>query len=262
MEKDNNIPNQIKIGANTRVGGVISYILSLFNQNTFKDVTISAIGGAIGTLVNVVEVVKAEVPNLHQNNKISTVSYQTLDPSDKVVQERLYPKMETVLSILEPKEKGDGYQKPLEDNERKAFSEYIAKRRDERKNDESRVEGSGRGRGFGRGRGRGFGRGFSRGDRGGFSRGDRGGFSRGDRGGFSRGDRAGFSRGDRGGFSRGDRGGFSRGDRGGFSRGDRGGFSRGDRGGFSRGDRGGFSRGRGDRGTRGGRGFSRGGDYQ
>jgi len=236
--KDNKEVNHIKIGGQTRVRNVITYALLLFNEKNFKDVTISAIGGAIGSLVNAVEVLKVEL-NLYQNNKISTVSYQTMDSNENIIQERLYPKMEVVLSKDEPKNQGDGYQGKMKEDDRKTLKAFLDKARENRENNREETRG-------GRGGDRGF-----RGGRG--TRGSRG--TRGTRGGRGRGDR-GFrgGRGTRGG----DRDGFSRGGDRGF-RGGRG-NSRG-RGGESRG-RGGEFRGRGESRGRGGefrgRGFSRG----
>ncbi len=226
MEKDKNNKevNHIKIGAQTRVRNVISYALLLLKERNYNDITLSAIGGAIGSLVNAVEVIKADL-KLYQSNKISTVSYQTMDSNENIIQERLYPKMEVVLSKEEPKVKTEGYQPVLGDDERKKIKDFMDNRKEIREKNRSegrRPRGRGyggrgdfgreggqvqrdfggrgapRGRGFG---GRGFGRGAPRGR--GFG-GDRG-FSRGGRGGFSgnrdfRGDRDfGGERGFRGG---------------------------------------------------------------
>lgn len=255
--KDTKDANHIKIGAQTRVRNVITYATTLFKERNFTEVTLSAIGGAIGSLVNAVEVLKTEFP-VYQNNKISTVSYQTMDSNEKVIQERLYPKMETTLTLAEPKTKGEGYQGKMDDDTRNTLKKFMDKRREERT---QRFEGenSRGGRGFG-------GRGYSRGGRGfggrGFSRGGRGfggrGFSRGGRGFGGRG--RGFSSRGRGFENRGfgDRGFEDRGfgDRGFSSRGR--GFS--GRGFSSRGGNRGYE-GRGRGGNRGfsGRGNSRGG---
>lgn len=200
--------NHIKIGAKTRVRSVISYALLLLKERNFNDVTLSAIGGAIGSLVNAVEVIKADV-TLYQNNKISTVSYQTMDSNDKIIQERLYPKMEVILSKEEPKNKNEGYQGKLNDDEKKKIKDFMDKRRETREND--RKEGgnnNNRERGY---QGRGVVRGSygNRGNRGGFR--DGRGAPRGGRGFSSRGGPVrgrGFTRGGpRGGFRGGPRGG-------------------------------------------------------
>ena len=238
MDKDKNTKeaNHIKIGAQTRVRNVITYALLLLNEKGFNEITITAIGGAIGSLINAVEVIKTDV-KLFQCNKMSTVSYQTMDHKDQLLQERLYPKMEVVLSKSEPKEKTEGYQAPLSDDVRKSLKAFSDKRKEIREK-EFQERGGSRGRGFGDSRGgRGFGRGFgNRGGRG-FSRGGRGGYVDRERSYDDR--RGGRGFGDRGGRGFGDRGGRGFGDRG--SRGGRG-FS--DRGGRGFSDRGGNSKNR------------------
>jgi len=160
--------NQVKIGAGTRVRNVIRYSTMLFKERNFREIHFSAIGGSIGSLVNVLEVLRTVHPNLYQNNRISTVSYQTVDSNGKIIQERLYPKLESTLSYDEPTEKGEGYQGVLTDEERNKLLELLNNRRERpdrrehrdnyRTRDVRDRESSrrGRGRGFG-GRGRGFG---------------------------------------------------------------------------------------------------------
>ena len=179
MEKEKNTKdvNHIKIGAQTSVRNVIGYALLLLKERNFAEITLSAIGGAIGSLVNSVEVIKADVP-LFQNNKISTVSYQTMDSNDNIIQERLYPKMEIILSKEEPKNKNEGYQGRSSEEDRKAVKEFMDKRKEEREQNRNERGGQ-RGRGDhsrgGRGQSRG-GRGQSRGGRGGNRGGQREGF--------------------------------------------------------------------------------------
>lgn len=225
--------NDIRIGMNSRVRNVIRYCNFVLNEKKLGELRFSAVGGAIGKLVDAVEVLKIVNPGLYQVNKIATVSYQTVDTQGKLVNQRLYPKLEVVLSLAPSKDKSEGSQDKLDEAERTKLFELLNARQTRPEGYEGHeghegAEGEERPRGRGRGRGRG---GFSRGGRG-FPRG-RGGF-RGQRG-APRGGR-GFSRGaPRGGY-RGERGA----PRGGF-RGERGA----PRGGF-RGERG-APRGRGQR---------------
>ena len=243
--------NQIRIGINSRVGSIIRYVNLLIKDNKFKFYDFSAIGGAIGKLVSAVELIKLVNPGLFQVNKISTVSIDTKDPKSDQVQ-RLYPKLEVILSLDEPKEKGEGYQAALPETQRLKLFELLNK---------STVSRGGRGgdRGFAGdrgGRGRGFGgrgRGYVPRGRGGYGEEEGQGF-RGSRGfGGERGRGRGFG-GERGrgrGFG-GERGrgrGFG-GERGGYVPRGRGGFGGDEEGQGFRGGRGGF---RGER--RGGRGF-------
>ena len=196
---NNKEPNDIRIGMNTRVRNVVRYCNSLLKEKTYKSLHFSAVGGAIGKLVSAVEVLKTVNAGLFQLNKLATVSYQSVDGKE-VKNQRLYPKMEVTLSLEDFKDKNDGYQKKLEEDERLKLYNIF---------NEQPVRRSGPRRGF-------------RGRRGGF-RGRRGGFRgrRGFRGRFrARG--AGFRRGNRGFRARGNRG-TSRGPtRGGFRGGNRG----------------------------------------
>ena len=149
-------------------------------EKNLKELKFSAVGGSIGKLIEVVEVLKVLIPNLYQQNRITSVAYQTVDSNKTLLNQRLYPKLEVILSTEAFKEKNEGTQDKLDEKDRKTFEEHINKKREEREKN----------RGTGRGRGRGF-----RGRRGGF-RGRRGGF-RGRRGGF-RGSRGAPRRGGRG----------------------------------------------------------------
>ena len=160
--------NDIRIGMKTRPRYVIKYSQSIMKEKNLKELKFSAVGGSIGKLIEVVEVLKVLIPNLYQQNRITSVAYQTVDSNKTLLNQRLYPKLEVILSTEAFKEKNEGTQDKLDEKDRKTFEEHINKRREEREKN----------RGTGRGRGRG---GF-RGRRGGF-RGRRGGF-RGRRGGF------------------------------------------------------------------------------
>lgn len=111
--------NDIRIGMDSRVKNVIRYCNGLLKEKTFTFLRFSAVGGAIGKLVDAVEILKVVNPGLYQSNKLATVSYQSVDDDDHktVTNQRLYPKMEVVLS-LDPKEKNEGYQDKLKEDER------------------------------------------------------------------------------------------------------------------------------------------------
>ena len=158
--------NDIRIGMKTRPRYVIKYSQSIMKEKNLKELKFSAVGGSIGKLIEVVEVLKVLIPNLYQQNRITSVAYQTVDSNKTLLNQRLYPKLEVILSTEAFKEKNEGTQDKLDEKDRKTFEEHINKRREEREKN----------------RGRGRGRGGFRGRRGGF-RGRRGGF-RGRRGGF------------------------------------------------------------------------------
>ena len=174
-------PNDIRIGMNSRPRNVIKYSTSVMEEKKLNELKFSAVGGSIGRLLEIVEVLKVLKPGLYQQNRITSVAYQTVDSNSKILNEKLYPKLEVVLSKEEPKNKTEGYQGKLDEKERKDIEKIMNERREQREKN----------RGRGRGRGR---RGF-RGRRGG--RGMRGAPPRG-RGRGPRGSNAGRGRGQRG----------------------------------------------------------------
>ena len=164
-QKDNKKePNDIRIGMNSRARNVIKYSTSVMDEKKLKELKFSAVGGSIGRLLDIVEVLKVLKPGLYQQNRITSVAYQTVDSNNTLLNQRLYPKLEFILSTEEPKNKTEGYQGQLEEDTRKQIENAMKERRE--KFEKNRGRGTGRGRGRGpRGRGR---RGGFRGRRGGF----------------------------------------------------------------------------------------------
>ena len=169
-------PNDIRIGMNSRPRNVIKYSTSVMDELKLSELKFSAVGGSIGILLDIVEVLKILKPGLYQQNKITSVAYQTVDSNQKLLTQKLYPKLEVILSKEEPKTKTEGFQGQLDEKDRKAIETIMNKRREEREKNRSGPRGRGRGRGGPRGRGRrgGF-RGRGRGARGRPRRGGRGG---------------------------------------------------------------------------------------
>ena len=174
--------NDIRVGMKSRPRYVIKYAQSIMKEKNLKELKFSAVGGSIGRLLEIVEVLKILVPNLYQQNRITSVAYQTVDSNNQLLNQRLYPKLEVVLSTEEFKNKNEGTQDKMSEKDRKALEDHMNKRKEERDKNRGTRRGGFRGR-----------RGGFRGRRGGF-RGRRGGF-RGNRGAPRRG---GF-RGNRGG---------------------------------------------------------------
>ena len=162
MEAQKKPANDIRVGFNSRISGIVNYCQRLLKENNMRELNFSAVGGSIGTLVSAVEVLKTLEPGLFQVNRLATISYQSVEEGKKneVQNQRLYPKLEVKLTLDKPSKTGEGYQEPLKEEERKKLLDIQSKRRQGR---------SGRRGGF---RGR---RGGPRGRRPGF-RGRRGGF--------------------------------------------------------------------------------------
>ena len=170
--------NDIRISMNSRVRNVIRYSTSIMKEKNLRELKFSAVGGSIGRLLDTVEVLKVLIPNLYQQNKITSVAYQTLDSNNTVLNQRLYPKMEVILSYDEFKTKNEGTQDKLKEEERSKIEKIMNERRQQREKEGRGRRGNFRGRRGFRGRRRGFrGRGFRGGNRG--FRNNRGGNRRG-----------------------------------------------------------------------------------
>ena len=168
-------PNDIRIGMNSRPRNVIKYATSVMDEKKLTELKFSAVGGSIGRLLDIVEVFKVLKPGLYQQNRITSVAYQTVDSNNELLQQRLFPKLEVILSKEEPKTKTEGFQGQMEEKQRKEIETIMNKKKEQREKNRGRGGPRGRGRGGPRGRGRragfrgGRGRGFGRPRRGGRS---------------------------------------------------------------------------------------------
>ena len=162
MEAPKKQANDIRVGFNSRINGIVNYCQKLLKENNMRELNFSAVGGSIGTLVTAVEVLKVLEPGLYQVNRLATISYQSVEEGKKneVQNQRLYPKLEVKLTLDKPEKTGEGYQEPLIEEIRKFLLDKQSKRRQGRG---PRRGGPRRGRGGFRGRRPGF-----RGRRGGF----------------------------------------------------------------------------------------------
>merc|ERR1712004_473289 len=129
-------------------------------------------GGAIGSLIVIAENVKLLHPGLFQTNTISTINSQTVDGTGNVLQQKLFPKLEVVLTTVQPDAKNIGYQAALSEEEREKMLKVLNEVNSNRRN--RRQRGGQRGSRGQRGGPRGGQRGNRGGPRGG-QRGQRGG---------------------------------------------------------------------------------------
>ena len=162
MEPAKKPSNDIRVRFNSRISGLLNYCQRLFKEHNLREITMSAVGGSIGTLVTAVEVLKSLYPGIHQMNRFATISYQSVEEGtkDEVQNERLFPKLEVKLSLDKPAKIGEGYQEPISEEQRKKILEMQNKRRQRRtvrRGPPRRGTGNGgwtRPRGFRGGRGR------------------------------------------------------------------------------------------------------------
>ena len=134
MEPAKKPSNDIRVRFNSRISGIINYCQRLFKEHNLREITMSAVGGSIGTLVTAVEVLKSLYPGIHQMNRFATISYQSVEEGkkDQVQNERLFPKLEVKLSLDKPAKIGEGYQEPISEEQRKKILEMQNKRRQRR----------------------------------------------------------------------------------------------------------------------------------
>ena len=165
MDKSKKQVNDIRVSFNSRIGGIVSYCEKLLKENNLRELNFSAVGGSIGTLVSVVEILKTITPGFYQVNRLATISYQSVEEGGKseAQNQRLYPKLEVKLTLDKPEKTTEGFQDKLKEEDRKFLLDAHLKRKEERARGRSRGR-----RGF-RGRRGGFrGRRPFRGRRGGF----------------------------------------------------------------------------------------------
>ena len=157
--------NDIRISMNSRPRNVIRYASNIMKEKNLRELQFSAVGGSIGKLLDTVEVLKVMIPGLYQQNTISSVAYQTVDSENKLMNQRLYPKLKIVLSLDEFKTKNEGTQDKMDETLRKDIEKKMEERKAEREKERGNRGRGGyrRGRGGFRGRGRGGNRGTFRG---------------------------------------------------------------------------------------------------
>ena len=131
MDKSKKPANDIRVSFNSKIGGIVSYCERLLKENNMRDLNFSAVGGSIGTLVSVVELLKTIHPGLYQINRFATISYQSVEEGGKKESEnnRLYPKLEVKLTLDKPAKLTEGFQEKLDEEERKKLLDLHNKRR-------------------------------------------------------------------------------------------------------------------------------------
>ena len=135
MDKSKKPVNDIRVSFNSRIGGVVSYCEKLLKENNLRELNFSAVGGSIGTLVSVVELLKTITPGLYQVNRLATISYQSVEEGGKseAQNQRLYPKLEVKLTLDKPAKTTEGFQEPLKEEQRKTLLDAHLKRKEERR---------------------------------------------------------------------------------------------------------------------------------
>ena len=114
----------VKISTGTNVKNAIDYVIDLFINKKHESVKIIGLSQAITKVILIVEIIKTRIKNLHQINYIDCVIARDKFDCNK---SKNVPKIDVILTTKEPKEKGNGYQMPLNDEEFKKLCEMKLK---------------------------------------------------------------------------------------------------------------------------------------
>ena len=137
LKKEKKPDNYIKIGIKSKNKSIISLCQKYLKEKIFTEIHFSAVGSSIEHLVTIVEVLKILVPDLYQQNYISTVTYQSIEEGSELkepLNQKLLPKFDVILSFEKPKIENEGFQNKLSDDERKKILEIQSKIKEDKKN--------------------------------------------------------------------------------------------------------------------------------
>jgi len=136
IQEDKKPSNEVRIGFKSRPKALISYCEKLLKEEKVKELHLTAVGNSITKLVTTAEILKIIIPGLYQQNRFATVSFQSVEEGQKLElnpNSRLYPKLEILLSLEEPKEKNEGTQDKLSEDERKKLLDAWQKQKESKK---------------------------------------------------------------------------------------------------------------------------------
>ena len=131
MSEDKKVSNEIRIGFKTKPKEIISQCEKILQEDKAKDVHLSAVSTSIGDLVIAVEILKIKFPGLFQKNIFSTISPRSSEKKNKpeTSTQRLFPRLEIVLSKEKPKEEKEE-PKVISEEEKKILIETLEKQKE------------------------------------------------------------------------------------------------------------------------------------
>jgi hypothetical protein len=114
IDNANNTQADLKICFDTNVKNAINYVIHLFRDKKKESVKLIGLSLAISKVILIAEVVKTHIKKLHQVTNIDCLITKDKFNPEKI---KRVPKLEILLTVNEPNIKGDGYQRPMTDNE-------------------------------------------------------------------------------------------------------------------------------------------------
>ena len=134
MSEEKKVSNEIRIGLRTKPKEIIAQCEKLIKEEKVKELHLSAVGNTIGNLVVAVEIVKSLFPDLHQSSEFSTIPARSLekdkDKKPDTKPQRLYPRLEIILSTEKLAEKKEGSQSKITEEERTILIETLEKQKE------------------------------------------------------------------------------------------------------------------------------------
>jgi len=134
MSEEKKVSNEIRIGLRTKPKEIIAQCEKLIKEEKVKELHLSAVGNTIGNLVVAVEIVKSLFPDLHQSSEFSTIPARSIekdkDKKSDTKPQRLYPRLEIVLSTEKLTEKKEGSQSKITEEERTILIETLEKQKE------------------------------------------------------------------------------------------------------------------------------------
>ena len=149
--------NEVRITKRKPMSNYAKYVLSAFRERGATEVTLRQMGRDVDTIVSVAEIIKYRVKGLYQINNIGTQTFEDVwepleEGLDTLTFKRTVSFFTITLTKVEPKEKGFGFQNPIDES---LVDESEPVPRGPSNNNREREPGSRGGRGGREGRGRG-----------------------------------------------------------------------------------------------------------
>ena len=134
MSEEKKVSNEIRIGLRTKPKEIISQCEKLIKEEKVKELHLSAVGNTIGNLVVAVEIVKSLFPDLHQSSEFSTIPARFFekekDKKSDTKPQRLYPRLEIILSTEKLPEKKEDSKSKITEEERTILIETLEKQKE------------------------------------------------------------------------------------------------------------------------------------
>ena len=134
MSEEKKVSNEIRIGLRTKPKEIIAQCEKFIKEEKVKELHLSAVGNTIGNLVVAVEIVKSLFPDLHQSSEFSTIPARIFekekDKKSDTKPQRLYPRLEIILSTEKLPEKKEDSKSKITEEERTILIETLEKQKE------------------------------------------------------------------------------------------------------------------------------------